>query len=289
MVVVGWLRTRSSGSFVPRLWSHFRTSRKISHTKDLVVQDSVLVVDVLSAPILLLFEALLLAKGSSHSHCNSISYLSNEQKMFSSSLRMTAAAATARRLSGGKMSLARRFLSTPPLTEALQELHLLFNTQITHEFNASQLYLSASIWFSEQELTGMAAYCLTESTEERNHALEMIHFGLKRDVPVTLQALPTPHAHWESIEALWVDLLEAEKTNSAALYTLANAAQACQDHALLTFLQPFHLEQTDAVSNLKTLVAKVREEAHSPGLIRQLDTELERTSTKANSGGGGAV
>lgn len=218
------------------------------------------------------------------------------KNMLSSSMRM-AAVATAKRLStsSGKMtgvasssssSSARRLLSTnPPLTEALQQLHTLFNTQITHEFNASQLYLSARIWFSEQELTGMAAYCLAESTQERNHALEMIDFGLKRDVPVTLQALPMPHAHWESIEALWVDLLQAEKTNAAALYTLANAAQTCQDHAMLTFLQPFHLEQTNAVANLKTLVAKVREEARSPGLIRQLDTELERSTTKAGGGG----
>ena len=48
-----------------------------------------------------------------------------------------------------------------------------------------------------------------------------------------------------------MDLLQAEKTNAAALDTLANATQTCQDHAMLTFLQPFHLEQTDAVANLK--------------------------------------
>lgn len=175
-----------------------------------------------------------------------------------------------------------RSLSSQQLgpTGALTKLHQLFNSQVTHEFNASQLYLSASIWFSEQELTGMATFCLNESTEERDHALSLVDFGLKRDIPITLEALPEPHAHWESIEALWVDLLQAEKANSAALYSLADAAHLCQDHALMTFLQPFHLEQTDAVASLKTLVAKVREEARSPGLIRQLDTELER-STKA--------
>ena len=118
------------------------------------------------------------------------------------------AVATARRLSRGKMaelaslSAARRLLSTnPPLTEeALQQLHTQFNTQITHEFNASQLYLSASIWFFRtSRLRAWRPICLTESTEERNHALEMIDFGLKRDVPVTLQALSMPRAHWESI------------------------------------------------------------------------------------------
>ena len=125
----------------------------------------------------------------------------------------------------------------------------------------------------------MANFTRQESLDERTHAVEMIDFGLKRDFPIDLEALPAPHAHWPSIEALWVDLLQAEKDNSAALYTLADAAHACQDHALVTFLQPFHTEQVNAVSSLKTLVAKVKEDRTSPGLIRQLDNELGAAST----------
>lgn len=145
---------------------------------------------------------------------------------------------------------------------------------------ASQLYLSASIWFSEQELTGMASFAMEESQEERTHALSMVEFGLKRDFPIELEALPAPHAHWASIEALWVDLLDYEKHNAESLYCLADAAYACQDHALVTFLQPFHTEQVEAVSDLKTMLVKVREESKTPGLIRQLDAEL---AVKANS------
>lgn len=63
----------------------------------------------------------------------------------------------------------------------------------------------------------MADFALNESLEERTHALELIDFGLKLGFPVDLEALPAPNAHWPSIEALWVDLLEAEKKNSASL------------------------------------------------------------------------
>jgi len=153
-------------------------------------------------------------------------------------------------------------------------MHQLFNSQITNEMNASQIYLSASIWCDDKELTGFASFMRMESTDERNHALEMIDFALKRDIPVDLEALAAPHAHWPSVEALWTDLLEAEKTNSQALYGLADAAHACQDHAVITFLQPFHSEQVEAVANMKTILAKVREESTSPGLIRQLDTQI---------------
>jgi len=161
----------------------------------------------------------------------------------------------------------------------------LFNAQITNEMNASQLYLSASVWFSEQELTGMASFALAEAQEERAHALELVEFGLKRDIAIDLDALPAPHQHWDSIEALWVDLLQAEKDNTAALYQLSDAAWEAQDHAMMTFLQPFHTEQVDAVSNLKSLVTKVREEKQAPGLIRHLDNEL---ASKSGGNGGAA-
>jgi ferritin len=172
--------------------------------------------------------------------------------------------------------VAPRHLIYPRLlsTEAMNSMFKLYNSQITNEMNASQLYLSAKIWCDEKELTGMAAFMLNESTEERDHALEMVDFALKRDFPIELEALPAPHAHWESTEHLWSDLLQAEKTNSQALYTLANAAQEVQDHALIAFLQPFHTEQVNGVAAMKTILAKVREEAHTPGLIRQLDSEI---------------
>jgi ferritin len=166
-----------------------------------------------------------------------------------------------------------RMLSTT--SEAVDKMHKLFNTQITNEMNASQLYLSCSIWCSAKELTGMASFMLNESNDERAHALELVDFALKRDIPVELEALKAPNAHWESPEDLWADCLEAEKTNSQALYNLATAAQECQDHAVTTFLHPFHAEQVDAVANMKTILAKVREESKTPGLIRQLDSQLE--------------
>jgi ferritin len=163
-------------------------------------------------------------------------------------------------------------------------MHKLYNSQITNELSASQLYLAASIWCDEQELTGMASFTRAESSEERDHALNMIDFALKRDMPLKLEALDAPDANWESVEGLFSDLLEAEKSNSQALYMLADAAQASHDHAVTTFLMPFHSEQVDSEANLKTLLAKVREERQIPGLIRQLDYQLGSEARGRNNG-----
>lgn len=166
----------------------------------------------------------------------------------------------------------RRSVSTK--ASPVAKMHKLYNSQITNEMNASQLYLAASIWCDEQELTGMAAFTRVESNEERGHALNMIDFALKRDISLSLEAVDAPNANWDSVESLFSDLLQAEKNNSLALYVLADAAQACHDHAVTTFLMPFHTEQVEAEANMKTLLAKVREERQVPGLIRQLDYQL---------------
>lgn len=46
------------------------------------------------------------------------------------------------------------------------------------------------------------------------------------------------------------------------------------DHAVTTFLMPFHMEQVNAEDQLRTIVAKVCDENKTPGLLRQLDYEL---------------
>lgn len=156
----------------------------------------------------------------------------------------------------------------------VEKLQQLFNEQITNEFAASALYLSASIWCEGKEFVGMANYMRAESAEEREHGLLLIDFANKRDIPITLQEIPAPESDWDTLEDLWSDLLDCEKANTQALYAVADAAQNCRDHAVLTLLQPMHSEQVDSEGKLKTILAKVHQENLTPGLVYQLDTEL---------------
>lgn len=163
-----------------------------------------------------------------------------------------------------------------------QELLELFNEQVTKEFAASHLYLSASIWFDGRDWEGMAAYMRGESEDERTHALSFIDFANKRNIPLELQPLAAPLSNWDSPEQVWRDALQAEKANTESLLRVAEAANKCQDFAVLAFLNPFHMEQVDSEDKLGTIVAKVNDENKTPGLLRQLDHELGQEAASRN-------
>lgn len=113
-----------------------------------------------------------------------------------------------------------------------------------------------------------------ESNDERGHALEFIDFANKRSIPIQLEDIEAPDSDWASPEELWGDVLQAEMDNTESLLAVGDAAAACSDHAVTTFLMPFHMEQVNSEDNLRTIVAKVRDENKTPGLLRQLDSEL---------------
>mmetsp|Transcript_12467 Transcript_12467/g.18297 ORF Transcript_12467/g.18297 Transcript_12467/m.18297 type:complete len:213 (+) Transcript_12467:263-901(+) len=162
-----------------------------------------------------------------------------------------------------------------PSEEDVTTLNGLFNQQITKEFAASHVYLAASIWCESHEYSGMASYMREESDEERGHALALVDFANKRDIPIELESIPAPiNTKWDNLEQMWKDLLQVERDNTQSLYTVADAAQRCHDHAITTLLMPFHTEQVESEGKLKNILAKVHDENLTPGLVYSLDAEL---------------
>jgi len=176
-------------------------------------------------------------------------------------------APTAKFATSAAQTEPRSFTNTEKLSE-------LYNKQVTNELTASQLYLAASIWAEKKELVGTAAYMRSESEEERGHAMKFIEFGNKRNIDLELEALEAPPKQWSSVEDLWKALLDAEKENTEALKRLADVAMDTRDHALISFLEPFHMEQVNSEDELETIVSKVRHQSQTPGLLQQLDAEL---------------
>jgi ferritin len=165
-----------------------------------------------------------------------------------------------------------------------QDLLNRFNAQVTKELEASQLYLSASIWCDHHDFDGMANYMRSESEDERGHALSFIDFALKRKFPLQLESIGAPMGNWKTPEDLWESLLLAEESNTESLLSLADAAAACNNHAVAAFLQPHHMEQVNAEDKLSTILAKVRDENQTPGLLRQLDAELGTKQSRMRLG-----
>jgi ferritin len=81
----------------------------------------------------------------------------------------------------------------------------------------------------------------SESEDEKSHALQFIDFANKRNIPIQLQDLEAPDSEWKTPEDLWEKLLQAEIDNTHYLLAIGDVAASCNDHALTTFLMPFHL------------------------------------------------
>mmetsp|Transcript_28893 Transcript_28893/g.78284 ORF Transcript_28893/g.78284 Transcript_28893/m.78284 type:complete len:231 (-) Transcript_28893:1801-2493(-) len=177
---------------------------------------------------------------------------------------------------GSLSSSCRLLTSANALVGPSDELMDLFNKQVTQEFIASQVYLSASIWFDQNDWEGMAAYMLAESAEERQHGLGFVDFANKRNIPIELQVIPAPvsYGEWSSPEDVWKSILELEQANTRSLLNLAEAANACHDFAVMAFLNPFHLQQVNEEDKIGSIIAKVTDENRTPGLLRSLDVEL---------------
>jgi ferritin len=177
-------------------------------------------------------------------------------------------------LNGGASATISSPSGMTAMTSAVpsQELVQLWSSQVSVELAASQLYLSASIWFRARDMDGMAAWMLGESAEERGHGLQILEFAMKKGFPVELHPLHAPRADWTHPVQVWEDILNAEQTNTQNLLKLAAVASTCGDYAAKAFLGPFHIEQLEAEDKVSAILAKVREA--SPSLLMELDHQL---------------
>jgi ferritin len=121
-----------------------------------------------------------------------------------------------------------------------QELLELWSKQVSVELSASQLYLSASIWFRNRGYPGMAAWMLDESGEERGHGLAILEWAMKKQFPVVLEPLEAPKNDWQNEVQVWESILQAEQTNTQNLLRLADAANKCGEYGCVAFLDEFH-------------------------------------------------
>jgi ferritin len=107
-------------------------------------------------------------------------------------------------------------------------------------------------------LTAAALHCFSllqmrsESDDERSHAMQFVDFANKRDITIHLENLEAPDCKWKSPEDLWEKLLQAEMDNTQYLLAIGDAAANSNDHALTTFLMPFHLVRSTKDKNRST-------------------------------------
>eukprot|EP00543_Licmophora_paradoxa_P011217 CAMPEP_0202458286 /NCGR_PEP_ID=MMETSP1360-20130828/23969_1 /ASSEMBLY_ACC=CAM_ASM_000848 /TAXON_ID=515479 /ORGANISM="Licmophora paradoxa, Strain CCMP2313" /LENGTH=213 /DNA_ID=CAMNT_0049078757 /DNA_START=28 /DNA_END=669 /DNA_ORIENTATION=- len=168
----------------------------------------------------------------------------------------------------------------PTGTGPSQQMLDLISKQVSVELMASQVYLSASIWFHQRQMDGMAAWMLEESDEERGHGLSILDFANKRGFPVELQELPAPVYDWQTPEQVWEHIMGLEENNTQNLLKIAGAANDCQEFGVMAFLNPFHMEQIEAEEKVGAILAKVK---NAPHMMKELDYELGKEAEEEGS------
>ncbi len=165
------------------------------------------------------------------------------------------------------------------------------NKQITAEFYAAYLYLSASSFLEKKSYPGMARWMRAQYEEELTHALRLVDFMYDRDGTVTLGAIKQPPAEFGSPLGVYEAALEHEQLVTGMIDDLYALATQERDFASQVCLEWFVTEQVEEEKNVTEVIDQLRLVGDDgPGLL-MLDRELGQrpaTSITVAADGGGA-
>jgi bacterioferritin B len=131
------------------------------------------------------------------------------------------------------------------------------NTQIGHEFTASQQYIAIAAYYDDQSLRELAAHFYRQAVEERNHAMMIVQYLLDADEKVVIPGVEAPKIDFADAVAPVALALEQEKRVTDQIVELVKLAR--EEGALVgeQFLHWFLQEQREEVASMTELLAIV--------------------------------
>ena len=166
------------------------------------------------------------------------------------------------------------------------EVEVALNQQINVEFRSAYSYLSLAGYFEAINLRGFAHWMRIHYLEERMHANKIFNFIVDRDGRIDLLPIEAPKKEWHSPLQAFEWAMEAERSNSEAIYQLVELANTKHDHATHTFLQWFVSEQVEEEALLNDMLQRMRLVGDSNAALFLMDQELSQRSlpTEAEDG-----
>ncbi|OZJ05197.1 hypothetical protein BZG36_02447 [Bifiguratus adelaidae] len=144
--------------------------------------------------------------------------------------------------------------------------------QANRELENSNYYLSASLWFADQELNGSAAWCRQHSEEERTHGLKIFDHIAKRRAKGSMVHLEEQvRPQFNSPLDVWRLALEQEQINSKCIHDLVAQARKENDFTTDNFLQWYVNEQLEEESAVDDILTNAEEVLKTKGLYRDYD------------------
>ncbi|MDI9550937.1 MAG: ferritin [Bacteroidales bacterium] len=151
-----------------------------------------------------------------------------------------------------------------------------FNAQITAELWSSNLYLEMAFWFRKEGWNGFAHWMYKQAEEEREHALDMADYVLRRGGEAKVSAIEAVPTQWADVKAVFEDTLKHERHVTELINGLAEAAESERDRASENFIAKYIDEQVEEEDSVQGILDVInRKEGCS---ITKLDATLGQRS-----------
>jgi len=152
------------------------------------------------------------------------------------------------------------------------------NEQITLEAYSSQLYLSMASWAEKNGYNGSAQFLYEHADEEREHMLKLFHYINDRDGHAIVPALDKPPHEFDSIKAVFTEVLNHEKMISASINDLVGICIDERDYTTQNFLQWYVSEQIEEENLAKTNLDKLTLLGDDKANMYMFDKEMQEMS-----------
>lgn len=155
------------------------------------------------------------------------------------------------------------------ITEKLQQA---INDQITAELWSSNIYLQMAFFLKKEGWDGFAHWMEKQSNEEKEHAMSMANWIIKRGGEAKVDKIDVVPYGWGSVLEVFEHVYKHECHVSELIDKLVDVASAEKDKATQDFLWGFVREQVEEEETAIGIVEKIRK-AGDAGLF-YLDAQL---------------
>lgn len=149
-----------------------------------------------------------------------------------------------------------------------------FNDQIVAELWSSNLYLQMAFYLKKEGWNGSAHWMLKQSAEEKDHALALADYVIKRGGEVKVGMIDVVPDGWGSLLDVFQNVYEHECHVSGLVNDLVDLASAERDKATQDFLWGFVREQVEEEDSALTIVERLKRAGEAGAFF--VDAELAK-------------
>lgn len=153
-----------------------------------------------------------------------------------------------------------------------KKLEKAINDQIAAELWSSHLYLQMSLFLKREGWNGSAHWMDIQSNEEREHALSMADYLIKRGGEVKLTQIDEVPCGWDNLLDVFKAVYKHECHVSELIDALVDVASAEKDKASQDFLWSFVREQVEEEATASGIVDSLKRAGEGNYIL--VDSEL---------------